>query len=93
MYSRIDDDKRRNKRKLAEKETKRAGLRSVIIEGFTRNSSLSSVSELITALTKLEFVESADLLSDDMLMRLPQQNIEQQLNAIRFVIEVKVQQK
>ena len=75
------------------KEEQRPGISSVIIEGFTRNSSLSSVSALISALTELEFVESADLLSDDMLMLLPKQNIEQQLNAIRFVIEVKVQQK
>ncbi len=94
MYSRTDDERSRNKRKLTKKkEEQRPGISSVIIEGFTRNSSLSSVSALISALTELEFVESADLLSDDMLMLLPKQNIEQQLNAIRFVIEVKVQQK
>ncbi len=96
MYSRSTKTTRRNRLKATAAEKKKAqstGMSSVIIEGFTRNSSLSSVSRLIGELAELEFVESADLLSDDMLMGLPKQNIEQQLKAIRFVIEVKVQQK
>lgn len=76
-----------------EEEQQQAGITSVIIEGFTRNTSLSTVSSLITELGKLEFVESADLLSDDMLATLPQENLEEQLRAIRFAIEVKVVDK
>lgn len=75
-----------------EVEESRVGISSVIIEGFTRNTSLSSVSALISQLKALEFVESADLLNDDMLMDLPQENLEQTLEAIRFVIELKVRQ-
>ena len=40
----------------------------------------------------LTFVESADLLSDDRLAMLPQENMEEQLNAIRFAVEVKVKE-
>lgn len=81
--------------KLKEEDQKkqRAGISSVIIEGFTRNTSLSTVSSLISELKKLEFVESVDLLSDDMLAALPQKNLEEQLNAVRFAIEVKVRQQ
>jgi hypothetical protein len=71
----------------------RAGVSSVIIEGFTRNTSLSTVSSLISELKKLDFVESADLLGDDMLASLPQKNLEEQMNATRFAIEVKVRQQ
>ncbi len=82
-----------SRRSGEEDKQKRVGMTSVIIEGFTRNTSLATVSSLITELTKLEFVESADLLSDDMLAPLPQGNLEERLNAIRFAIEVKVRQK
>jgi hypothetical protein len=48
---------------------------------------------MITELKKLDFVQSADLLSDDMMAVLPQENLEDQMNAIRFAIEVKVSEK
>ena len=98
MYSGDEEEPKRSRRstprnaKLKEQKEERVGMSSVIVEGFTRNSSLSSVSDLISELEALDFVESADLLSDDMLMELPYENMEQKLNAIRFVIELKVKQ-
>lgn len=66
-------------------------IRGVIIEGYTRKSSFSSVQTLIDRIKAAEFVASADLLSDDKLVQ-PERQEERahDLRSKRFVISVKV---
>ena len=65
-------------------------MRSIIVEGYTKNPDLSSVKELIGALRVSAFIEHADLLSDDRVVLDPARD-EQWAGrrAYRFVLEVK----
>ncbi len=63
----------------------------VIIEGYTRTANLSTVRTLIGRLREAEFVESADLLGDDVLaIGQPAQIVQTHPSARHFVIEVKL---
>lgn len=66
-------------------------LGTIIIEGYTRKANFSSVQDFIDKIKAADFVESADLLSDDKLVQPERQ--EERLNdpkSKRFVISVKV---
>ena len=66
-------------------------IRGVIIEGYTRKQSFSSVQKLIDQLNKADFVEKADLLSDDKLVQPErQEDRAHDTRSKRFVISVKV---
>jgi hypothetical protein len=64
------------------------GIKTVIIEGYTRNSTLATVKNLIAELDKADFVASADLLSDDRLVSTAEG--QDKTPGIRFAIEVKI---
>jgi cell division ATPase FtsA len=83
----------RNSRTSRDEEAQKASapLDHVIIEGYTRAVNLSTVQKMIEALKQVEFVASADLLSDDKLV--PREESEDGLRrnrARRFVIDVKL---
>jgi len=68
-----------------------APLDHLIVEGYTRTVNLSTVQKMIEALKQVDFVASADLLSDDKLV--PREESEDGLRrnrARRFVIDVKL---
>jgi Tfp pilus assembly PilM family ATPase len=60
-------DPRRN-RKVVERHLGTNNLDRVIIEGYTRTPSFTTVQGLIAQLSKAPFVKSADLIADDLLM-------------------------
>ncbi len=63
----------------------------VIVEGYTRTANLSTVRTLIARLREAEFVESADLLGDDVLNAGHTAQVVQKHSAAKqFVIEVKL---
>jgi general secretion pathway protein L len=66
----------------------------IMIEGYTMVSNLSTVKDLIGRIAAAEFVESADLLGDDVLASVqgsgPRADTE---GARRFVIDVRIRQK
>jgi hypothetical protein len=66
------------------------GLGSVIVEGYTRRSDLSTVKALIARLAEMKGVESADLLGDDKLVSDPAREARVGARtARRFVIDVR----
>ncbi len=81
----------RDRRRLAEREEEIAeqiGIGRIVIKGLTRETSLSTVKQLITELTALDFVASADLLADDEVIVLPDGAAEGRISERPFVIDV-----
>jgi Tfp pilus assembly PilM family ATPase len=65
-------------------------MRSIIVEGYTKNPDLSSVNELIGALRASSFIDHADLLSDDRVVLDPSRDEQwAERRAYRFVLEIK----
>lgn len=81
----------RDRRRLAEREeevARQIGISRIVIKGLTRETSLSTVKQLITELTALDFVASADLLADDEVIVLPDGTAEGRVSERPFVIDV-----
>ena len=66
------------------------GFHRIVIEGYTPKADLVTVKELIAELGATDFIESADLLSDDQVVadadRVPRKG----RGARRFVVDIKV---
>lgn len=77
--------------RLREDGTLSTALESLIIEGYTRRSDLSTVKKLIADLAQCDPVASADLLSDDKLIE-PSMHLASSggRNAQRFVLDVRL---
>lgn len=77
--------------RTAEKNSVTNRLQRVMIEGYTRTFDLTAVKELIARLTAADFIESADLLSDDKVVSDDSSEETPKIHgAQRFVIDVKV---
>lgn len=81
----------RDRRRMEERNeqmNQREGIQRVLIKGLTRETSLSTVKQLITELKELDFVASADLLADDELVSVPGSTSEGRVSERSFVIDV-----
>jgi hypothetical protein len=87
-------DHRRAKKPEEAEEEPPAGLQRILVEGYTRDPSLSTVKSLIVTLTAADFVESADLLSDDeRLGAVAAGETPRKLDPQSFVIDIKVAER
>jgi hypothetical protein len=84
-------ERRRQKAKTPPKGEDIVRHRRVIVEGFTRNPDLTSVRTLIEAIRAQKFIESADLLSDDLEVAFEAES--GRFDARRFVIDVMLKEK
>lgn len=90
MSRRLQGKSRGPELATAKEEEFPPGMASVIIEGYTRSPTLATIKKLIAELEKSDYVQSADLLSDDRLVTSPdQENKPETAQGIHFVIEVK----
>lgn len=83
-------DHRRKKSKLPGKGEDPTRPNMIIVEGFTRSPDLKTVKSLIAQLSAQDYIEAADLLSDDLEVRSPFDKDSDRFNAVKFLIEIKL---
>ena len=82
-------ERRRAVQRPSEVLTSTSGIDRVIIEGYTRNTSLASVKNLITRLSEADFIQSADLLTDDR-MAPPPVPVADHMLSQRFALDIRL---
>ena len=81
------------RRMTTNEETTPLPINTIIIEGYTSIPDFSTVRELIVKLASLNFVQSADLLSDDKLITTgDEKDAPPPRGFLRFVLEVKLKE-